>query len=145
MANPPEQNEADPEDYTYHIEELRKIIEDAPPGYQAKFARVIASLNQRRLRVSAITSFTSSGEKEVNYKRLLEMLRAEIEESSDSSSRFSAAMEIAKTREKTVGGGGEREEDEGGASGDGYDASATDNNSIVIFEGEELEEKEAED
>ncbi|GAB4306555.1 MAG: hypothetical protein Kow0069_03440 [Promethearchaeota archaeon] len=90
--------EADPEDYDFHIAELQRIIEQAPPGYQAKFARVIASLKQRRLRrTKELRLLLESSE--VNYSRLLDLLLEDLEISTNASQRFSVAMEIAQRRE----------------------------------------------
>lgn len=97
----PKQNEVDPEDYDLFMKDLQNLIEHAPQGYQAKFARVIASLNQRKLRrivLQTVDELNPNSGDQVNFEELLKILQREMEQTHNPSDRFNMAMEIARTR-----------------------------------------------
>lgn len=101
MSPAPEQDVASPEDFEYFIEELKKLLEEAPQGYQSKLARVIADMQQQKLvKVATIrdTLQRKPGEK-YDYGCILQTLLREINDpASKKSERFDAAFKLAQLR-----------------------------------------------
>jgi len=93
--------EARPEDMELFIEELKKLIEEAPQGYQSKFARVIADLQQKKLTKIAVLRdllHHKPGE-QFDYEYLLQTLLREINDfSAKTSERIGAAFKLAQLR-----------------------------------------------
>jgi hypothetical protein len=101
MSSLPPHEESRPEDFEMFIVELQKLIEEAPPGYQSKFARVIADLQQKRILKLAVLRdllHRKPGE-EFDYEYLLQtLLRGINDPSAKTSERFDAAFRLAQLR-----------------------------------------------
>ncbi len=94
-------DEARPEDVDLFIEELKKLIEEAPQGYQSKFARVIADLQQKKLVKLAVLRdlLRRKPGEEFDYEYLLQTLLQGINDpSAKTSERFDAAFRLAQLR-----------------------------------------------
>ncbi len=94
-------DEARPEDVELFIEELKKLIEEAPVGYQSKFARVIADLQQKKLVKLAVLRdlLRKKPGEEFDYEYLLEtLLRGINDPSAKTSERYDAALRLAQLR-----------------------------------------------
>ena len=47
-------DDVDPEDFDYFIQELQELIKDSPSTMQARFAKVIVSLRQRKSEIKEV-------------------------------------------------------------------------------------------
>ncbi len=101
MSSRSPHEEASPEDVELFIEELKKLIEEAPQGYQSKFARVIADLQQKKLVKIAVLRdllHKKPGE-QFDYDYLLQTLLHGLNDpSAKTSERFDAAFRLAQLR-----------------------------------------------
>lgn len=101
MDKTPRPAKVSPEDYDAFIADLQQIIADAPPGYQAKYARVVSELKLKKLtRVAELRDVMhpESGD-EVNYDLLLQVLADDLNDKRSSRrTRFDSAMKLAQLR-----------------------------------------------
>ncbi len=101
MSSTPANDVASPEDFKFFIEELKKLLEEAPRGYQGKLAHAIADLQQQKLvKLARIREVLprKPGE-QINYEVLLHTLLREINDPTSSmSERFDAAFKVAQLR-----------------------------------------------
>ena len=91
-----------PSDFDDIIRDLRNYIDDAPPGFQAKFARAVADLKQRKLgSIDELRQILNPlAAQDINYMLLLNNLEKVIRDSaSDSHDRYDAALRLARLRE----------------------------------------------
>ncbi len=121
MSSRSPHDEARPEDVELFIEELKKLIEEAPQGYQSKFARVIADLQQKKLvklEVLRDLLHRKPGE-EFDYEYLLQtLLRGINDPSAKTSERYDAALRLAQLRaQKSSEGESTRKDAQGSPDG----------------------------
>jgi hypothetical protein len=101
MSSPSPHEEARPEDFEMFIQELQKLIEEAPQGYQSKFARVIADLQQKKIISIAVLRdmLRHKPGEEFDYEFLLQtLLRGLNDPSTKKSERYDAALRLAQLR-----------------------------------------------
>lgn len=89
----------DVEDFDFNIKELQRIIEESPPGMQARFARIIGALREKRLMLSTIKIKEITHSKEDLYCMILKKVENEIEMASDPAEKFGLLLELTKIRE----------------------------------------------
>ncbi len=100
-------DEVDPEDYDYFIEELQELIKDSPSAMQARFAKVIIFLRQKKIQIKETFNdfMKGKGEKrEIDLTKMLQYLENQMSQSTSQEDRFSAALKMAQTREKIAFG-----------------------------------------
>lgn len=101
MNSNPARDEVRPKDVDLFIEELKKLIEEAPQGYQSKFAHVISDLQQKKLVKLAVLRellHQKPGE-EFDYEYLLQtLLRGINDPSARKGERYVAALRLAQLR-----------------------------------------------
>jgi hypothetical protein len=103
MSKTPHRDRVAPEDYEAFIADLQQIIENAPAGYQAKYARVVSELQQKRLtRIAELKGLMHPEDGEgVNYDLLLKMMTEDVNDRRTSpQARFDSALKLAKLREE---------------------------------------------
>src|SRR5271157_2685929 len=102
MGNASNRDTCAPEDYDAFIADLQQILEDAPPGYQAKYARVVSELKQKKLtRIAELEGLMHPDDGEVNFDLLLKMLVEDVnDQRTRPHTRFDSALKLAKLREE---------------------------------------------
>ena len=106
------QDDVIPSDFDFFIEDLQRAIEEAPPGYQSKFARVVAELKQKKLgKIAELQAILHPGAgEEINYEYLLQTLRSELEDPTAArADRFGAALRMAQLRGERYANTGEKD------------------------------------
>src|SRR5271157_4316844 len=95
--------DTEPDDYDEFIGELQEILRDVPPGFQSKFARVVAALQQEKLEKTAeirAVMVPDNGNK-IDYEVLLQTLQHALNDpAAGFQKRFNAAFQLAKLREE---------------------------------------------
>ena len=97
------QDDVDPEDFDYFIQELQELIKDSPSTMQARFAKVIVSLRQRKSEIKEVLN-SYFKDKESKKKRDPTIIFQAIEDQVDGSvtkeELHSLALRMAQTREQ---------------------------------------------
>lgn len=103
MSNDPEDDSHlksyEVEDYDHYIEELQRIIDESPPGMQARFARLINYLKNKRSDLEKITEDDGTVDKKEVYHMILSRVEEELEEKGPSDEKFQDLLELARLRE----------------------------------------------
>lgn len=98
-SNQPNIKSYEVEDYDHYIGELQRIIDESPPGMQARFARLINYLSQKRSDLKRITEDDGSVDKKEIYQMILGRVEKELEQSDNSGQKFQDLLELARLRE----------------------------------------------
>lgn len=92
----------DPDDYDGFIKELQRIIEESPPGMQAKYARLINMLSKKRNLLREVmkeVSHTKDLDDKEIYKLIIDKLQKSIREGHDNEDGFKNLLDLARLRE----------------------------------------------
>jgi len=89
-------------DYNYFIEELQRIIDDSPPGMQARFARTVTDLKHQKMLLQSATTknLTVKPSLEAAYNEVAKWMEENEDVPGFKQSRFQNLMKLAHLREK---------------------------------------------
>ncbi|MBD3352611.1 MAG: hypothetical protein GF364_14075 [Candidatus Lokiarchaeota archaeon] len=89
----------DLDDYETYISELQRIIDESPPGMQARFARLINYLSGKKRLLEKATDDSEIVDKKELYKLMLEKIEKELETNPHQDEKFQDLLQLAKLRE----------------------------------------------
>jgi len=87
------------EDYDSIIENLQNMIDNCPPGMQAKFAKLISILSQKRNLLKKIARIQNNIDFEDAYNKLIQNIKTNLEIRGGNEDTFDSLLKLAKLRE----------------------------------------------
>jgi len=87
------------EDYDLLIKNLRNIIEEIPIGMQAKFAKLINILMQKKNIFKQIVKIENEIDFEDAYEKLYNSIKKDLEFNFESKNKFDSIIKVVKLRE----------------------------------------------
>lgn len=90
---------SDIEDYDYFINELQRIIEESPPGMQAKFARTISLLQEKKQQLKKLSENENRTSRNNMYKEMFRIVEDDTELMKINKEKFQKLLKLAKIRE----------------------------------------------
>ena len=89
----------DAEDLEDFINEFQRILNESPPGWQAKFARAINNLKIQRDLVKSTKKYDSTTDNQELFKKIMKKIEDELEYTQLDHQKYHNLLTLAKLRE----------------------------------------------
>jgi hypothetical protein len=102
VANIPvtENDDLEEEDFDFFIKDLQRIIDESPPGMQARFARTINYLKEKKKTLKSLGKLLQTEDKKEIYHKVLKLVDGELETNVYSEDKFQNVLSLVKLREE---------------------------------------------
>ena len=81
------------------IKEVQNILQDSPPGWQAKFARTISNMQSQKQLVQSSKNTSLFPDNKEMFKRMMRKIEEELESTRFDHQKYDDLLTLAKLRE----------------------------------------------
>jgi hypothetical protein len=99
MKSPESTNQLNEKDINDFISQLQCVLQDSPPGWQAKFARTISNMQLQKQLVQSNKNNTIIPNNEELFKRMMKKIEEELESTRFDQQKYDDLLALAKLRE----------------------------------------------